>query len=219
MRFADRPIIEWKPVALLSILSMRFSKMSGSENELVKLFFQFSLWDSRCKCYECIPTRRCNLSILSMRFEVKLTRKPVESGDPFNSLYEIPEMLNAPLATSPEGLSILSMRFFKRRINFRTLYFQFSLWDSLRLLSLIHQQLSAFQFSLWDSRRLSIDSNVEDNITFNSLYEIHAYSCTLVEAIDDYDFQFSLWDSWINSLALWSGVIAFNSLYEILSRN
>ena len=115
------------------------------------------------------------------------------------------------------------------------LIFQFSLWDSMRLVwaGRIAQALLAFnslyeipsytsiaasvhisfQFSLWDSLRWL------QEIVFKPLLSILFMRFTVIRqyqnAVLQYFFQFSLWDSEAIRIAIKDLLWAFNSLYEI----
>ena len=182
---------------------MRFTTQTTTWITTTITDFQFSLWDSRVRTFNCgycgwdlttfnslyeIRSSGCclavgyekQLSILSMRFVHS------DSGHdytvfynmrPFNSLYEIHQYGEKVATKAIHVLSILSMRFPARPSKINILLecnFQFSLWDSETNTTVTPKYtLIDFQFSLWDS--------------LGGL----AHASTLFEP----SFQFSLWDS------------------------
>ena len=191
---------EWadccKALRLLSILFVRFlGKLSPTA--LVHQRFQFSLWDS---AIDRVSDSQLNLQT-------------------FNSLCEILWILYRFMNRLKKQLSILFVRFLRKRCLFA------------------HAAVLIFQFSLWDSpmpERVKADFQ---ETSFNSLCEIHITIGSLAYFGKDH-FQFSLWDSKnfftgvsqaIGTLSilfvrfllrrrgcLWKLKKAFNSLCEIL---
>ena len=132
------------------------------------------------------------LSILFMRFQLKLCVFDQPMDWSFNSLYEIH--------------CDLSWRF-KDYFNF-----QFSLWDSQHK-PLLKQPLKLFQFSLWDSQTQDLDELVSFIDFQFSLWDSSHNRCSnlWISLLSILFMRFLEAEAFV-----FLSVIAFNSLYEIL---
>ena len=158
----------------LSILFMRFFHIAD-EKEGENFFFQFSLWDSAFWLQH-LQQHNSNFQFSlwdSLAFETRSNAGNYfqfslwdsaiycvfnwnQINSPFNSLYEIQNGKN-PGKLGFLALSILFMRFKKEIVlNIpKVIFFQFSLWDSVRWFNMATETWIVFQFSLWDSPRSS----------------------------------------------------------------
>jgi len=165
------------------------------------LLFLFSLWDSRWWGNDEILREHFRLSILSMRFESpRCTDTPWRTMTSFYSLYEIRSWVGSSLW------------------GWCCSIFQFSLWDSWASTSFLSPiLLDTFQFSLWDSLAGGLSGTFDNLGSFQFSLWDSVYDPKLGKYVVSI-FQFSLWDSpnYRFALSLKNGLLAFNSLYEIL---
>jgi len=187
--------------------------------------FQFSLWDSQKNSPRRSSRWTRRLSILSMRFSSRTSRRQIS---PRSSLSILSMRFDSRRAWSRDAsgwnLSILSMRFQKnneaRMKVEKENFFQFSLWDSgLRREPWRSRAWTALSIlSMRFMIVITIEEPGQPRMPFNSLYEIPPSNSSFrVPAGSAMNFQFSLWDSlYEKTMITLDDLGAFNSLYEIL---